>query len=123
MLLLGLALAEECSGARLPAGVGRMIAEDAETGALRRGVVAGLFTTGAREPRNDRVEPFRLRMRERRADRLRYVTRTWLTPRRHHIEMVALPGALRWAYFPLKWGLDFAVLPVWSLIRPSRQQS
>jgi Uncharacterised nucleotidyltransferase len=122
ILRLGLAVAQECARVQFPDTLRRAIEADAVTAMLQHEVVNALFGPPKPSPRNDRVEPFRLRMRERRSDRLRYVTRTWLTPRRHHIEMVALPAALRWAYFPLKWGLDFAVLPIWSLIRPTRRQ-
>ncbi len=117
ILLLGLAVAQECAGSHLPESVQQLIERDTVTLNLRRTVVAGLFGPPRQEPRNDRVEYFRLRMRERWTDQIRYVGRTWATPRRHHIEMVALPGILQWAYVPLKLGVDFAILPVWGVVK------
>jgi hypothetical protein len=122
ILLLGLGVAQKCAQAQLPAVVGRAIDADQTTSALRGEVVAHLFGPARDTPWNDRVDRFRLRMRERWADRVRYVSRTWLTPRRHHIEMVALPGPLRWGYVPLKLGLDFAVLPLWGLLKSAGRQ-
>ena len=72
-----------------------------------------LFDTEAVEPRNDRVEPFRLKFRERRLDRLKYTARTVFSPRRLHLEAAQLPAALSWAYYPLKVGIDYAVAPAW----------
>jgi hypothetical protein len=56
-------------------------------------------------------------MRERWRDRLRYVGRTLISPRRHHLELVALPRHLRWGYFVVKLGLDFAVTPAWKAFK------
>jgi hypothetical protein len=85
---------------------------------LERQVMASMFRVHHQSARNDRVDRFRFRMRERWTDRLRYVSRTWLSPTRRHIELVALPDRLRWAYFPLAWAVDYAALPVWRIVRP-----
>lgn len=115
ILLLGLALAGDCAQAPLPPLVVQAIEAARGLARLREEVIAGLFAPAKPEPRNDRIDRFRLRMRERWTDRARYVARTWTTPRRHHIETVALPSSLSWAYRPLKMVLDYAVLPLWQL--------
>jgi hypothetical protein len=118
LLLLSLAVVRECAGVSLPGAVRQAIAADPTIAVLRRGIVASLLLDHRTEPRNDRVDPFRLQLRERWSDRLRYTWRTRLTPRRSHLEMVALPRRLRWLYYPLKWGTDFAITPAWSLVKP-----
>lgn len=117
ILLLGLALAHECAAVPLSSAVTRAIEADGMTASLGRDVMEGLFGPLRPEPRNDRIDSFRLEMRERWSDRARYVTRTWTAPRRFHIETVALPSSLRWIYPPLKVVLDYAVLPLWHLAR------
>jgi hypothetical protein len=47
------------------------------------------------------------------------VGRTLLWPGRTHLEIVALPGPLRWLYFPLKWGHDFVAMPLWRFVKPT----
>ena len=117
LLLVSLAVARTCAGSQLPRAVCHAIAADPIAEVLCQEVVGELFRDGRAEPRNDRIDAFRFRMRERWSDRLRYATRTWLTPRRRHLEMVALPPGLLWAYYPLKWGTDFAAAPVWSFAK------
>ena len=72
--------------------------------------------------RPDRADPsiytltaFRLRMRERTADRVRYVARTLATPRDIHFSLLRLPDALFFLYTPLKLVHDYVLLPVWML--------
>ncbi len=110
LLLLSLSVVRECAGVSLPEAIGDAIEADPAIGQLRQEVLEALFQPDRPEPRNDRVEPFRFRLRERWSDRLRYASRTWLTPRRRHVEMVALPYRMRWGYYPLKLGADFAYL-------------
>lgn len=117
LLLLSLAIARDYGAATLPAGVEQAIDADAALVGLREDVAAHLFGRQRPDPWNDRVDPFRLRLRERRADRMRYALRTWLTPRRHHLEMARLPAVAAWAYYPLKLGTDFAVGPALGLVR------
>jgi hypothetical protein len=121
LVLVGLALARRCGGVNLPAAVNHLISTDRTTIQLEGQVMAWLFDPDKEPPRNDRVDRFRLMMRERWADRSRYVTRTLLWPGRSHLEIVALPGPLRWLYFPLKWGHDFAALPLWRLLAGTNQ--
>lgn len=123
ILLLGVSVAERCAGARLPDTLSEAIAADGMVGRLTDDVEKGLFAPYEPLPWNDRLDAFRLRMRERWADRARYVARTWLTPRRPHIEMFDLPGPLRWAYVPVKVGLDYAILPIWGLIKRGSSRS
>jgi hypothetical protein len=117
LLLLSLAVAREYAAAPLPADMVRIIKSDRTLVGLMDDIGRSLFDVAAAEPRNDRIEPFRLRIRERWSDRLRYVARTLTTPRRHHLEMVSLPAALSWGYYPLKLGIDYALLPVWQVIK------
>ncbi len=122
LFLLSLEVARQCAGATLPAAIGTAIARDSTIGQLSEEVWNGLLQPGGPEPRNDRVDPFRFRLRERWSDRLRYAALTWLTPRRRHLEVVALPLRLAWAYYPVKAGIDFAYLPMVRLIRLATSQ-
>jgi hypothetical protein len=117
LLLLGLAVARRCADVSLPSIIERMIESDRTTLALERQVMAWLFDADKQRPRNDRVDRFRFMMRERWPDRIRYVTRTMLWPRRTHLEIVALPRSLLGLYFPLKWGYDIAA-SLWRLSKP-----
>jgi hypothetical protein len=118
VLLVGMGVARRYAGAALPATIERMIAADRQALNLEREVGRWLFDAGRRSPVNDRVDRFRFLIRERWRDRLRYVTRTWLFPGRDHLEMVALPEPLLWAYFPVKWAHDYVALPLWRVVRP-----
>ena len=118
LLLVSLAVAEACTGVPLAPSIRQAIAADPTVGVLLREIVDGLFLDHRTEPRNDRVDPFRIRLRERWSDRLRYTWRTRLTPRRRHLETVALPQRLRWVYYLVKWGTDLALTPAWSLVKP-----
>jgi hypothetical protein len=119
LLLVGLALARRCGGVRLATTIERLIDADRTTVALQQRAMMWLFDPDKEPPRNDRVDRFRFMMRERFADRLRYVSRTLLCPGRMHLEIVALPSPLAWLYFPLKCAHDFVALPLWRLIAPS----
>jgi hypothetical protein len=118
VLLVGLAVARRYAGAVLAPAIERLIEQDPTTLVLERHVGQGLFDPDRPSPVNDRVDRFRFLVRERWRDRVRYVVRTWLSPGRDHLEMVALPASLAWAYFPVKWVHDYVALPVWRLVRP-----
>lgn len=119
LLLLSLAVAEDHAGAVLPEPVRQRIAADHALPELRAEVRHSLFHPAA-EPRNDRIERFRVRLRERPIDRTRYVFRTITTPRRDHLETVSLPSGLGWGYYVIKLGVDFAALPTWQLLKRAR---
>jgi Uncharacterised nucleotidyltransferase len=59
------------------------------------------------EPDPYRLDPFYWRSRERPRDRLRYLTRTLLTPRVPHLQTVPLPRWLAPAYPLVKLGIDY----------------
>lgn len=122
IVLLGLSLARTCAGATLPPAIVEAIAADKMVAELEAEVLDHLFSESWVLPANDRVSPFRLRMRERWLDRVRYVTRTWLLPRREHIEMVALPASLAWGYVPLKVGVDYVARPIWHVLKAAGRQ-
>lgn len=117
LFLLSLDVARQCAGVALPVAIEAAIALDPTIGELSKEVSAGLFQSGRPGPRNDRVEAFRFRLRERWSDRLRYAALTWLTPRRRHLEALALPHALSWVYYSIKIGIDFAYYPVVRLVQ------
>jgi hypothetical protein len=118
LMLVSLAVVSECAGVQLPTPVAALITADPAVGDLQRGIVRALFTERPAERSNERLDAFRWRLRERWIDRARYTSRTWLTPRRRHLEMLSLPRWLRWGYYPIKWGTDFAIVPAWVAIRP-----
>lgn len=113
VLLLGLAVAHDITGSILPASIVRRFESEPHLARLRLEVRAGLFGPVDEDSRNDGIEPFRFWMRERPIDRARYVLRTWLTPARPHLQAVDLPHSLRFGYYGVKIGIDFALMPVW----------
>ena len=70
LLLVSLAVARTCAGSQLPRAVCHAIAADPIAEVLCQEVVGELFRDGRAEPRNDRIDAFRFRMRERWSDRL-----------------------------------------------------
>ena len=103
LLLLGLALADQLLESPLPPAVQRRIAHDAEVGALTSAVRARLL-----EPAGGRTGErlrFRLRVRERLGDRLRYGVGFPLTPTVEDWKALALPDLL---------------FPVYTALRPLR---
>ncbi len=120
ILLLGLAVVRRISGVRLPVETDQMIDRDRTLLELAEEVITHLFepAKAADGDDNARVLRFVFRMRERWSDRMRYVLRTLLVPRLEHIEIIALPAPLSWAYYPLRWSRDYVALPVWRLVKP-----
>lgn len=66
------------------------------------------------------LSPTRMRLRERRRDRMRFVWRSLVTPRRMHYQMIRLPASLHGGYFVVKIVHDFILLPVWLLTKSWR---
>jgi len=120
LLLLSLAVARDYAGAALPGDMVRIIESDRTLVGLMDDIGRRLFDLAAMEPRNDRIERFRLQMREKWSNRLQYIGLTIIAPRRHHLELVSLPASLSWGYYPLKLGIDYAALPVWELLKSCR---
>jgi hypothetical protein len=110
MLLLGLALAHDLSGAEIPATMLQRIRASAAVTSLARMVQKSLFS----------AEPvglfcltlFRLHTRERVLDRIRYcLVRTW-TPTYEDLEFLRLPPSLFSLYYlvrPLRLALAFGL--------------
>jgi hypothetical protein len=120
MLLVGVEVAHRLLGARVSAGLRRAIDDDPLASSLATDTVAGLFTNDREEPSNRRITRFVFRVHDDGVARARYVLRTLLMPRRDHIEMVALPAALAWLYYPLRWAHDYVALPLWRISLTSR---
>jgi hypothetical protein len=114
MVLVGLALAAALLDA-LPAAAARAIAADREARALAEWAASRLFDPDRADPSIYTLTAFRLRMRERTADRFRYVARTVATARDIHFSLLRLPDALFFLYTPLKLVHDYVLLPVWTL--------
>jgi hypothetical protein len=116
MVLIGLALA----GALLedmPPVVDEAIAADPEAIALVEESASRLFEADRVFVSIYALSRFRRRMRERRTDRLRYLMRTVLTPRDIHFSMLDLPDRLFFLYTPVKLVHDYAMLPVWNVVK------
>jgi len=118
MLLLGLALARAVAGSRLAPEVVEALAEDPGASRMTAEVAARLFREDYEAPSVFRLSSFRMRMRERRSDRVAYVLRTIFTPTIEHVTLVTLPRALRFLYYPLKLAADYVALPVRRRIAP-----
>ena len=117
LMLLSLFIARECAAVALPAPLAYAIDADEVAPALGRDVIEGLFRPTPPDPPTDRVRAFRIRVRERWADRLRYVALTLVTPNRYYVQSVSLPSQLWWGYYAVRVGADFAVLPMWKLAK------
>jgi Uncharacterised nucleotidyltransferase len=114
MVLIGLALAAALLES-LPAAVERAIADDPMASALAEDAASRLFDAGRADPSIYALSAFRRNMRERAADRVRYLVRTITTPRDIHFSLLRLPDALFFLYTPAKLVHDYALLPVWML--------
>lgn len=113
LMLLSLAVARDYGGAVLPTSIARQVESDTNLVSLLDDIGRQTLDPDAPEPRNDKIEPFRVRLRERAADRLKYRLRTVFTPRRQHLEVVRLPVGLTWGYYLIKIGIDYAAAPAW----------
>jgi hypothetical protein len=120
VVLMSLAVAREFAGAQLPTRTATRVARDRTLVSLLDDIRCRIFDPAAPEPRNDRVDTFRIRMRERSSDRMKYVIRTLFSPRRHHLELCALPPGFGWGYFAIKVGMDYAALPIWNAVKHRR---
>ncbi len=114
MVLVGLILAADLLDS-IPPPVQEAIARDPEARALADRAASRLFDADRREASIYRLSAFRWRMRERSADRMRYLIRTVVTPRDIHFSLMRLPDALFSLYVPLKLAHDYALLPIWIL--------
>jgi hypothetical protein len=117
-LLLGLDVARQMLGVSLSPGLDAAIARDRPLAGLVRSVAAGLFTPRRSDAHEFRIDPFTLRLHDRMANQCRHLARTLLAPRREHLEIVALPDAVAWLYYPLRWAHDYLAWPLWMLTRP-----
>jgi Uncharacterised nucleotidyltransferase len=115
MLLIGIALAENMLGARLPAEAAHALAEDKVARRLAATAAARLFVRRGVTPSVYHITGFRLRMRERISDRARYVAATLLTARKQHFQFVDLPERLTFLYPLVRLGHDYVALPLWRL--------
>jgi hypothetical protein len=113
ILFLALLLARDLMGTALPDRVERALATDGVALRLAAQARAALFQRTQAVSSIFALSRFHLSMRERWRDRVRYVARTVMTPRRPHFEMVRLPPALFFLYVPLKLGHDYVALPLW----------
>jgi hypothetical protein len=111
MVLIALVLAREAIA--LPPVVTEAIAADATARELAEQAAARLFEPDRAEESIYALSSFRRRMRERRADRLRYLLRTVATPRDMHYSIVRLPDLLFFLYTPVKLVHDYVLLPFW----------
>jgi hypothetical protein len=122
MLFVGVELAHRLLNAPLPESLQRASRRDAAVSPLVDRVRHRLSAAGLARDNNTRVTRFSFDMHERVRNKLQYVSRTLLLPRREHIEMIALPATLAWAYYPLRWAHDYVALPLWIVTRPLRRR-
>jgi hypothetical protein len=112
MVLIALVLAGEAI--ELPLVVSEAIAADPTARALAEHAAVRMFEPDRPEESIYRLSHFRRSMRERAADRWRYVFRTVTTPRDKHYSLVKLPDALFFLYTPVKLVHDYVLLPFWT---------
>ncbi|MEQ8859652.1 MAG: nucleotidyltransferase family protein [Pseudomonadales bacterium] len=116
IVLLGLTLAAELAGARVPEEVRRRADRSRAVRRLAQRVVrsfSGPLPVRSLLPRSAHIfQPELFGMRERRRDRLTYFWRTTTTPTLLHQRLFPLPGALRWLYAPLVPAYDYLAFPL-----------
>lgn len=115
MLLIGIALAESMLGAVVPASAARALSADPMARRLAMQAAARLFARGGNTPSVYHLSGFRLRMRERMTDRIRYVAATLFTARAQHFRFIDLPEPLAFLYPLVRVGHDYVALPLWRL--------
>ena len=120
MVLVGAALASRLLAAPLPGPVASALAADPTGGTLAAEAAENLFARAGVTPSVYTITRFRLRMRERLADRARYALGTLFTARVQHFRAVDLPEWLRFLYPLVRLGHDFIALPLWRLLHPPR---
>jgi hypothetical protein len=127
MVLLGLLGAHRILGARIPRDVANSISADRGLDRLVNNVASWTFYQPRVLPTLNRLCSFRIHMRERFSDRVRFVLRTVLSPSESDIRSVSLPDTLFFAYYPLRvmrvFALDPAQRIVHRLIPASRHNS
>jgi glycosyltransferase involved in cell wall biosynthesis len=121
MLLIGLRLAEALLASALPESVARRVAGDRVAGQLAARVIERLEDGRGEPPSIFALSRFRLAMRERRRDRLRYALRTLLTPGIEHQRLLALPASLFFLYALVKPAHDHVALPAWLALKRARR--
>lgn len=117
LLLLGVHLAHRMLDAPLSASVREAIRRDPAVDALTAHCMHRLFDRARPPVENLWPTHFAWQVHDDVASRVRYLRRLLLEPRRRHIEAIRLPGALAWLYYPLRWTYDYALRPVWLLVR------
>ena len=122
MLLLGVTLAERLLDAPVPSQLAAKACADRYVDGLAREVSQSLFEESSGVPSIWRVNRFRLRMRERARDKIRYVLRTSFTPWVQHFEMVRLPDRLFKGYYLVRIVHDYLLLPLWQMVKRWRGQ-
>jgi hypothetical protein len=116
MLLLGLQLTRMLLDCDIHPACQPLIDRDSLAKQLAR-QLAKTIRKGHPPPVNPyRIDRYRLSLRERVSDKLRFVLRTICTPRSQHYALIHLPPALRWLYVPIKVGSDYLVTPFWRLV-------
>ncbi|MEQ9641755.1 MAG: nucleotidyltransferase family protein [Alphaproteobacteria bacterium] len=117
MLRLGFALADRLLQTPVPEALRPAVDVDGAIASLVESVERSLTCPGSPKRTNFKIYGFKLRMRERLGDKLRYAARTLFTPRRAHYELVALPDALLFLYYPIRIAHDCLMLPLWLLAK------
>ncbi|MBS0643740.1 MAG: nucleotidyltransferase family protein, partial [Proteobacteria bacterium] len=117
ILLVGVALARDLLEAPCPAVLAKAIDADRRLPTLVAEAIARLHQPDAVQSSVFTLSSIRRRMRERRADRFRYVVRTVLAARVPHYGVIDLPDALLPLYPVVRVMHDFVALPLWRLVR------
>lgn len=101
LLLLGLNLADELLGARLPQNIRAELDADASVARLTRRVLAGLFVEAGPAEGMSGYFGFQLGARERLRDKLRYFGYTF-SPTDEDVAQLSLPRPLNFIYYLLR---------------------
>jgi hypothetical protein len=111
-LLVGLTLSQELLGAPIPQDICKLIRKDKKCSVLTNKLIRDLFQVPDSPISVFDLSYFSWSVRECLSDRLRYATRTIVTPRREHFMLLHIPQRLHFLY-PLVKILHDVILPVW----------
>jgi predicted O-linked N-acetylglucosamine transferase (SPINDLY family) len=124
MVLLATALTRQFFDASLPAALIALGRDDPAVESMAARILA-LWRADepAGPPSYKTLSMDRLRLHDGFRRRTNYVARTLFLPTPQHVEMIALPRALGFAYVPLKLAHDFIALPPWRAYKMASAQT
>lgn len=123
MLLIGLGLTKSIMGINLSPVIDEKLMKDKTAISLIEQGRLWLLNQQRTIPDINKINLFRLRMRDTWRDRFIYALRTWLMPSDKHFRIITLPASLFWLYVPIKLVHDYLLLPLWLLAKHAKRSA